>query len=94
MSDNNDNNDNHDNDNDDDDNNNNNNNKNNSNRIERCNSRFLQSSRTDSNLPEHVRSSGQGAIVCKSRESHRALISCKMSCATWYEGAAQLLALT
>ena len=42
----------------------------------------------------HVHSSGQTAIVCKSRATHRVLISCKMSCATWYEGTAQLLRLT
>ena len=31
---------------------------------------------------QHVRSSGQGGIVCKSRVTHQALITCNMSCAT------------
>ena len=39
-----------------------------------------------------------GAIVCKSLATHRALITCDMSCnmsyATWYEGTAELLSLT
>ena len=43
---------------------------------------------------QHVRSSGQGGIVCKSRATHRALITCTMSCATWYERTAQLLSFT
>ena len=34
----------------------------------------------------HVRSSGQRAIVCRSHATHRALITCNISCATWYEG--------
>ena len=37
---------------------------------------------------------GQGAILCKSRATHRALITCNVSCATWYEWTAQLLSLT
>ena len=32
--------------------------------------------------------------MCKSRAAHRALITRNMSCATWYEGTAQLLSLT
>ena len=32
--------------------------------------------------------------VCKSRATHRALITCNMLCATWYEGTAQLSSLT
>ena len=32
------------------------------------------------NCLQHVRSSGQGAIMCKSRATHRALIMCNMSC--------------
>ena len=32
---------------------------------------------------QHVHSSGNGAIVCKSRATHRALITCYMSSATW-----------
>ena len=35
-----------------------------------------------------VRTSGHGAIACKSRTTHRALIKCNMSCATWYNGTA------
>ena len=56
--------------------------------------RLLQSPHCAKNCLQHVRSSGQGAIVCKSRVTHRALITCNMSCATWYEGTAQLLSLT
>ena len=29
--------------------------------------------------------------MCKSRATHRALITCNLQCATWYEGTAQLL---
>ena len=32
------------------------------------------------NCLQHVRSSGQGAFVCKSLATHRALITCNMSC--------------
>ena len=46
------------------------------------------------NCLQHVRSSGQGAIVCKSRATHRAVIACNMSCAMWYEGTARLLTST
>ena len=52
-------------------------NKNNNNRIQRRYSRFLQSPHSAANCLQHVRSSGPGAIVCKSRETHRALITCK-----------------
>ena len=45
-------------------------------------SEFLQSPRCDANCLQYVRSSGQGAIVCKSRATHRALITCNVSCAT------------
>ena len=75
---------------DDDDNNNNNNNENNDdddddhhhhNRIQRCKSRyFLQSPHSAANSLQHVRSSGPGKIVCKSRTTHGALITCNMSC--------------
>ena len=51
---------------------------------------FLQSPRCAASCLQHVRSSGQGAIVCNSRATHPALITCNMSCATWYEGTAQL----
>ena len=54
--------------------NNNDNYNNNNNRIERRNLRFLQS-HCAANCLQHVCSSGQGAIVCKSRATHR-LIEC------------------
>ena len=43
---------------------------------------------------QHVCSSGQGAIVWKSRATLRALITCSMSCGTWYKGTTHLLSLT
>ena len=54
---------------------------------------FLHSPHCAANCLQHVRSSGPGAIVCKSRATHRALITCNMG-GTWYEGTAQLLSLT
>ena len=69
----------------------NNNNENNSNDcIERRNSRFLQFPHCATNCLQHVCSSGQSAIVCKSCATHRALTACNMSC----EETAQLLSLT
>ena len=41
---------------------------------------FLQSPHCVVNHLQHVCSSGPGAIVCKSRATHRALITCNMSC--------------
>ena len=38
---------------------------------------FSQSPHSAVNCLQHVRSSGLGAIVCKSRATHRALITCK-----------------
>ena len=38
---------------------------------------FLQFSHSAANCLQHVRSSGPGATVCKSRATHRALITCK-----------------
>ena len=38
---------------------------------------FLQSPHSAANCLQRVRSSGRGAIVCKSRATHRALIMCK-----------------
>ena len=56
---------------------------------------FLHSPHSAANCLQHVRSSGQGAIVCKSRATHRALITCKcMLRVTWYGGTTQLLSLT
>ena len=46
---------------------------------------FLQSPHCAANCLQHMRSSGQGPIVCKSRAAHRARITWNMSCATWYE---------
>ena len=34
---------------------------------------------------QRARSSGRGAVVSNSRAAHEALITCNMSCATWYE---------
>ena len=47
---------------------------------------FVQSPYSAANCLQHVHSSGQGAIMCKSRTAHRVLITCNMSCATWYKG--------
>ena len=67
----------------------------NNNRIERRYSRFfLQSAHCAENCLQHVRSSGQDTIVCKSRATRQALITCNMPCVTWYEGTAQPLSLT
>ena len=41
---------------------------------------FLQSPHSAANRLQHARSSGPGAIVCKSCATHRALITCNMSC--------------
>ena len=57
-------------------------------------SRVLQSPHRVANCLQHTRSSGPGIIVYKSRATHRALITCSRSCATWYEGTAQLFSLT
>ena len=38
---------------------------------------FIQSPHSAANHLQHVRSSGPGATLCKSRETHRALIMCK-----------------
>ena len=54
--------------------------KDNTNNIQKRNSRFLQSPHCAANCLQHVRSSGPGAIVCKLRATHRALITCNMSC--------------
>ena len=55
---------------------------------------LLQSPHCAVKCLKHVRSSGSGAMVCKSRATHRALITCNMSCATWYEGTDQVLSFT
>ena len=41
---------------------------------------FLQSTHCSVNCLQHVRSSGPGAIVCKSCATHRPLITCNMAC--------------
>ena len=56
--------------------------------------RFSQSPQSAENYFQHVRSSCQGAIVCRSLATHRALIMCNMSRVTWHEGTAQLVSLT
>ena len=48
---------------------------------------FLQSPHCAANRLQHVRSSGPGAIMCKSRATHRVR-------ATWQEGTAHLFSLT
>ena len=47
-----------------------------------------------SSLFQHVRSGGQGTIVCTSPATHPALITRNMSCTTWYEDTEQLIRLT
>ena len=42
-------------------------------------SRFLRSPHCAASCLQHVRSNGQGAIVCRSLATHRALITCNMS---------------
>ena len=66
----------------------------NNDRIERRDRDFLQSPHCPRNCLQHVRSSGQGTIVCKSPATHQALIIWNVLCATWYVGTAQLLDLT
>ena len=51
--------------------------KNNNNRIQRRYSRYFTISSSATNCLQHARSSGPGAIVCKSRATHQALITCK-----------------
>ena len=46
------------------------------------------------NCLQHIRTSGQGTIMCTSLSTHWALIMCNKSCATCYERTAQLLYLT
>ena len=41
---------------------------------------FLQFPHCAANRLQHVRVSGPGAVVCKSRATHRALITCNMAC--------------
>ena len=43
---------------------------------------FLQSPHSAANCLQHARSSGPGAIMCKSRATHRALITskCHVTC--------------
>ena len=59
--------------------------------IERCKSRFLQSCHNTTNCLQHIQLSGKGAVECKSRATHRALVTCNMSCATGYEGTAAVV---
>ena len=62
--------------------------------IEWRNSRLSFSPHCAANCLRHIRSNSQGAIVCKLRATHRALITCTLSCATFNERTAQLLRLT
>ena len=64
------------------------------NRIQRRYLTFLQSPYSTANCLQHVRSSGPGAIVCKSCATQRVSRASAMLRATWYEGTAQLLSLT
>ena len=43
---------------------------------------FFQSPHCAANFLKHVHSCGQGAIVCESRATHQALITCNVFCAT------------
>ena len=54
----------------------------------------LQSPHCGANCLQHEHSSDQGAFVCRSRATHRVLITCNMTCVMWYIGTAQLLHLT
>ena len=64
---------------------------------------FLQSPHCTANPLQHVRSSGPGAIMCRSHATSSAYTRATSSAyhmqhvvihATWYEGTAQLLSLT
>ena len=59
-----------------------------------ANSRFLQSSHCSANCLQLLRSTGPCAILCKSCATNLALITCNMSCITWYDGITQLSSLT
>ena len=68
---------------------------NDNNRIQRRSSRFfLQSPRCAANCLHHVHSSGPGTIVCKSRATHRALITCNLSCYVPHDTKGQLMTTT
>ena len=47
---------------------------------------ILNSPNCTTNCLQHVHSSGQGEIDCKSRATHWALIACNNPCAALYEG--------
>ena len=73
-----------------------NDNDNNNHDIEKSNSGMFTMPHCVATCLQHVRSSGQDAMVCKSRATHRphrTLITCNM-CTTWYEGTPQLFSLT
>ena len=53
----------------------------------------VQSSHCSANYLQHARSSDQGAVVCKSRATHRAPVTCNM-CATHVQHTARLLRAT
>ena len=55
---------------------------------------FLQSPHCSANCLQHLRSSGHGAMVYKSRATRWELVTCNMPCTTWYDETAQLLSST
>ena len=56
-------------------------------------SQDLLQSHCAANCLQHVHASGQGAVVCRSRATHRVLITCNMACSTWCKGTTELLSL-
>ena len=44
---------------------------------------LLQSPYCAANCLQHVRSSGRGAVMCELHATHRALVTCNVSSATW-----------
>ena len=66
----------------------------NNNDIERRTPRFLTISSLRREVSNTYTPVARASVECKSRATHRALITCSVSCATWYKGTAQLLSLT
>ena len=58
---------------------------NNNNCTKKRDSRLSQSPHCAAHCLQHLRSSGQDTIVSKSYATHRALITCDISCAIWYK---------
>ena len=61
----------------------------NNDRAEKRCSLLIQSPHYAAKCFQHVRSSGSCAIVCKPRATHRAFITCNISCETWFKGTTQ-----